>query len=45
MYQVIGMDSFGLSAPKEDILNHFGFTVETITDKIKEMFEEKNKNE
>lgn len=38
--KVIGMDSFGLSAPKEDILNYFGFNVEEITEKIKEMFDD-----
>jgi transketolase len=39
---VIGIDEFGQSAKKEDILDYFGFTEEKIIDKIKEMVGEKN---
>jgi transketolase len=31
----IGIDSFGLSAPAEDLFKHFGFTAEAIVPKIK----------
>lgn len=30
----IGIDSFGASAPAEDLFDHFGFSVDTIVDKI-----------
>ena len=33
-----GIDSFGKSAPYQDIFKHFGLTSENITNKIKEMF-------
>lgn len=33
---MIGMTSFGASAPVEDLFEHFGFTVEAIVGKIKE---------
>ena len=35
---VIGMDKFGISAKKEDVLNYFGYNVEEISDKIRKMF-------
>lgn len=35
---VIGMDRFGISAKKEDVLNYFGYNVEEISDKIRKMF-------
>jgi len=34
-YRVIGMDSFGASAPAEELFDKFGFTVENILQKIK----------
>ena len=34
---VIGLDSFGLSAPKNDLLEYFGFTEEIIVEKVKEI--------
>ena len=33
-----GIDSFGKSAPYQDIFKHFGLTSENISNKIKEMF-------
>jgi len=33
--RVIGMDSFGASAPAEELFDKFGFTVENILQKIK----------
>jgi transketolase len=32
---VVGMKSFGASAPGGDLYNHFGFTVENIVEKVK----------
>lgn len=34
---VIGLDEFGISAPKKDILNHFGFTEEKLYNKVLEI--------
>ena len=34
---VIGVDTFGKSAKKEDILDHFGFTEDKLINKIKEI--------
>ncbi len=31
---VIGLNEFGISAKKSDILEHFGFTVEKVTQEI-----------
>lgn len=39
---VIGINEFGLSAKKEDILDHFGFTEDKIINRIKEMVGEKS---
>ena len=39
---VIGMSSFGLSANKKDILEHFGFTEEKIIDEIQRIVGETN---
>ena len=39
--KVIGMDSFGISAKKEDILNHFGYNVEEVTNKILNLIDNK----
>ena len=39
--EVIGMETFGISAKKEDILNHFGFTALEITEKIKDYIGDK----
>lgn len=36
---IIGMNSFGKSAPKDVLLNEFGFTVEKIINKIRFLFE------
>jgi transketolase len=35
----IGLDTFGASAPADDLFRHFGFTTDTIVPKIKEHFE------
>lgn len=35
--KVIGMDTFGVSAKKDDVLNNFGYNVENITNKILEL--------
>ena len=40
--KVIGINEFGKSAKKEDILNYFGFTEEKIIEKIREMVGEKS---
>ena len=32
--QVVGIDKFGESAPIDDLMNHFGFTVENIIEQI-----------
>ena len=34
---VIGIDTFGKSAKKDDILDYFGFTEEKLVDRIKEI--------
>ena len=39
---VIGLDRFGTSAKKEDILNHFGFNSEAIMTRILESIGEEN---
>ena len=39
---VIGLDSFGISAKKSDILNYFGFTEEKIVEEIKKMVGDKH---
>ena len=39
---VIGLDEFGLSAKKTDILDYFGFTEEKLKLKIKEIVGDKN---
>lgn len=31
---VVGMSTFGESAPGKDLLNHFSFTVENITNRV-----------
>ena len=33
----IGMDSFGASAPAEELYEHFGITAAAIADKVKSM--------
>ncbi len=35
---VIGMNTFGASAPHDKLFKHFGFTVESIVDKTKSLF-------
>ena len=35
---VIGMNTFGASAPQDKLFKHFGFTVESIVDKTKSLF-------
>jgi len=35
--EIIGMTDFGASAPAGDLFKHFGFTVENIVDKVKNM--------
>ena len=35
--KVIGLEKFGVSAKKEDILNHFGYDVESLTNKVREL--------
>ena len=37
--QVIGMNGFGESAPAEDLYAHFGITVDSLTDKMRNMIE------
>ena len=32
---VVGMETFGASAPGGDLYRHFGFTVENVVDKVK----------
>ena len=43
---IFGMATFGMSAPAEDVFDHFGFTVEkissTIIESLKEVSDEKN---
>ena len=39
--KVIGMDTFGISAKKEDVLNHFSFNADLITEKIKDYLGDK----
>ena len=39
---VIGMINFGISAKKEDLLNHFGYNAELITEKIREYLGDNN---
>lgn len=39
---IIGMNSFGKSAPENILFNEFGFTVEKIISKIRFLFEDKN---
>ena len=39
---VIGINEFGISAKKEDILDHVGYTEEKIIEKIREIVGEKN---
>jgi transketolase len=36
---VIGIDRFGLSAPGEEVLNYFGFTVENVCSKARALIE------
>ena len=38
---VIGLDEFGFSAKKTDLLNYFGFEEEKLVNKIKEMLGDK----
>ena len=40
--KVIGMDTFGISAKKEDILNHFDFNADLIAEKIRDYLGDKN---
>ena len=40
--KVIGMDTFGVSAKKEDILDYFGYNVEELTKKVLELVGEDN---
>lgn len=35
--QVLGMTTFGASAPAKDLLKHFGFTADNIVEKVKNM--------
>ncbi len=35
--EIIGMTSFGESAPAKDLFKHFGFTTDNIVDKVKKM--------
>ena len=39
---VIGLNKFGKSAKKEDLLNHYGFTVEELEEKILAIIKENN---
>ena len=39
---VIGMDSFGISANKKDVLDHFGYNVDNITEKILKIIGDKD---
>lgn len=36
---VLGMTTFGASGPFDDLLKHFGFTVENVVDKVKKVIE------
>jgi transketolase len=38
-HAVVGMRSFGASAPLKDVLNHFGFTADNVAKKAKEVLE------
>ena len=40
--EVMGMTQFGASAPFKDLFVHFGFTVEKIMDKVKQMISRKS---
>ena len=40
--KVIGMDSFGISAKKEDILKYFGYDIETLSNKVIELVGDKD---
>ena len=40
--EVMGMTQFGASAPFKDLFLHFGFTVEKIMDKVKQMISSKS---
>ncbi len=40
--KVIGMINFGISAKKEDVLNHFGYNADLITEKVREFLGDKN---
>ena len=40
--KVIGMDTFGISAKKDDVLNHFQFNVDMIANKIHDFLGDKN---
>jgi transketolase len=35
--EIIGMTDFGASAPAKDLFNHFGFTVENVVNRVKNM--------
>jgi pyruvate dehydrogenase complex dehydrogenase (E1) component len=35
--RVIGLDSFGESAPSEEVLRHFGFNVEHVIEEVKRL--------
>ena len=40
--KVIGMDTFGISAKKEDVLNHFDFNADIIAEKIRDYLGDKD---
>ena len=40
--KVIGMDKFGISAKKEDVLNHFDFNADIIAEKIRDYLGDKD---
>ena len=41
--KVIGMDTFGISAKKTDVLDHFGYNIESITNKVLELIKDDSK--
>jgi transketolase len=39
---VLGMTDFGASAPYKDLFKHYGFTVENVIEKVKNMVSRKS---
>ncbi|HSN71927.1 MAG TPA: hypothetical protein VLT59_10460, partial [Steroidobacteraceae bacterium] len=37
--RVIGMTTFGASAPAKDLFRHFGFTVEAVAEQVRKLIE------